>query len=136
MKTLASQPSLTVKWKGCNATCATGCMATDPVRCWLLHDSSLRHHYHAISTSSSRHHSAISTPSSRRHHIERQLYLLRHAAARLLLDQGVESILQFTCRDKNRIALQGDLLGASALGLSNIMCMGGDPPTIGDSIEV
>jgi len=57
------------------------------------------------------------------------------AAARLLLDQGVESILQFTCRDRNRIALQGDLLGASALGLSNIMCMGGDPPTIGDHPE-
>ncbi|SVC30031.1 uncharacterized protein METZ01_LOCUS282885 [marine metagenome] len=57
------------------------------------------------------------------------------AAARLLLDRGIESILQFTCRDRNRIALQGDLLGASALGLSNIMCMGGDPPTIGDHPE-
>ena len=57
------------------------------------------------------------------------------AAAKLLLDRGVESILQLTCRDRNRIALQGDLLGASALGLSNIMCMGGDPPTIGDHPE-
>ena len=57
------------------------------------------------------------------------------AAARLLLDRGVESIVQFTCRDRNRIALQGDLLGASALGLTNIMCMGGDPPTIGDHPE-
>ena len=57
------------------------------------------------------------------------------AAARLLLDRGVESVVQFTCRDRNRIALQGDLLGASALGLTNIMCMGGDPPTIGDHPE-
>ena len=57
------------------------------------------------------------------------------AAARLLLDRDVESIVQFTCRDRNRIALQGDLLGASALGLTNIMCMGGDPPTIGDHPE-
>ena len=57
------------------------------------------------------------------------------AAAKLLLDRGVESILQLTCRDRNRIALQGDLLGASALGLSNIMCMGGDPPAIGDHPE-
>ncbi len=57
------------------------------------------------------------------------------AAARLLLDRGVESILQLTCRDRNRIALQGDLLGAAALGLSNVVCMGGDPPDVGDHPE-
>ena len=57
------------------------------------------------------------------------------AAAKLLLDRGVESILQLTCRDRNRIALQADLLGASALGIGNIVCMGGDPPTVGDHPE-
>lgn len=57
------------------------------------------------------------------------------AAARLLLDRGVESILQLTCRDRNRIALQADLLGAAALGIGNVVCMGGDPPTIGDHPE-
>ena len=57
------------------------------------------------------------------------------AAAKLLLDRGVESILQLTCRDRNRIALQADLLGASALGITNVVCMGGDPPTVGDHPE-
>ena len=57
------------------------------------------------------------------------------AAARLLLERGVESILQLTCRDRNRIALQADLLGAAALGIGNVVCMGGDPPTIGDHPE-
>ena len=57
------------------------------------------------------------------------------AAAKLLLDRGVESILQLTCRDRNRIALQADLLGAGALGIGNVVCMGGDPPTVGDHPE-
>ena len=54
------------------------------------------------------------------------------AVARLLLEQGMESILQLTCRDRNRIALQSDLLGAAVLGISNVLCMGGDNPVIGD----
>ena len=54
------------------------------------------------------------------------------AVARLLLDRDIEPIMQMTSRDKNRIALQGDLLGASALGVHNIVFMGGDPPHIGD----
>lgn len=54
------------------------------------------------------------------------------AVAHLLLDRGIEPIMQMTSRDKNRIALQGDLLGASALGVHNIVFMGGDPPKIGD----
>lgn len=54
------------------------------------------------------------------------------AAAHLLLDRGIEPILQVTTRDRNRIALQGDLLGASALGVHNVVFMGGDPPTTGD----
>lgn len=54
------------------------------------------------------------------------------AAAHLLLDRGAEPIVQITTRDRNRIALQGDLLGASALGVHNVVFMGGDPPTTGD----
>jgi 5,10-methylenetetrahydrofolate reductase len=54
------------------------------------------------------------------------------AVSHLLLDRGVEPIMQMTSRDKNRIALQGDLLGAAALGISNVVFMGGDPPKTGD----
>ena len=57
------------------------------------------------------------------------------ATAHLLLDQGIEPILQMTGRDRNRIALQGDLLGAHVLGVKNIVCMGGDPPNVGDHPE-
>ncbi len=54
------------------------------------------------------------------------------AVAHALADRGIESILQMTCRDKNRIALQGDLLAAYALGAANVLCMSGDPPGAGD----
>ena len=54
------------------------------------------------------------------------------AVAHLLMDRGIEPIMQMTSRDKNRIALQGDLLGAAALGVPNVVFMGGDPPKIGD----
>lgn len=53
-------------------------------------------------------------------------------AAHLLLKRGIEPILQITTRDRNRIALQSDLLGASALGVENVVFMGGDPPSAGD----
>ena len=53
-------------------------------------------------------------------------------AAHLLLDRGVEPILQLTTRDRNRIALQADMLAAYALGVRNMMVMGGDPPANGD----
>jgi methylenetetrahydrofolate reductase (NADPH) len=53
-------------------------------------------------------------------------------AARMLREAGVEPILQMTCRDRNRIALQGDLLGAAALGIENILMMRGDDPAAGD----
>ena len=49
------------------------------------------------------------------------------AAARKLVDQGIEPIMQLTARDRNRIALQGDMLGAWVLGVRNIIFMGGDP---------
>lgn len=57
------------------------------------------------------------------------------AAAHLLTDVAVEPILQLACRDRNRLALQADLLGAAALGVRNIVCMTGDDVTAGDHPE-
>jgi methylenetetrahydrofolate reductase (NADPH) len=57
------------------------------------------------------------------------------AVAKLLLDRGIESIVQVTSRDRNRIAVQSDLLGAAALGLKNFVFMGGDSPAGGDHPE-
>jgi 5,10-methylenetetrahydrofolate reductase len=54
------------------------------------------------------------------------------AAGKLLLDRGIESVVQITSRDRNRIAVQADLLGAWALGLRNFVFMGGDSPEGGD----
>jgi len=54
------------------------------------------------------------------------------AVCRLLLDRGLEPVLQLACRDRNRIALQADLLGAHALGLRNVLCLTGDPVRAGD----
>jgi len=54
------------------------------------------------------------------------------AAAALLIDAGIEPILQFTCRDRNRIALQSDLIGAAALGVRNLLLLTGDDPKAGD----
>jgi methylenetetrahydrofolate reductase (NADH) len=54
------------------------------------------------------------------------------AASRLLLDHGIEPVLQMTCRDRNRLALQGDLLGALALGIRNVLVLRGDDPSAGD----
>ena len=53
-------------------------------------------------------------------------------AAHFLVRAGVEPILQMTCRDRNRIALQGDLLGAVALGIRNVLVLRGDDPSAGD----
>lgn len=54
------------------------------------------------------------------------------AVAKLLLDRGVEPIVQFTARDRNRIALQADILGAAVLGVANVVFMTGDDPKNGD----
>ena len=54
------------------------------------------------------------------------------AAAALLAGQGIEPVLQVTCRDRNRIALACDLLGASAQGISNLLILHGDAPEGGD----
>ena len=57
------------------------------------------------------------------------------ATAHLLADDGVEPIMQFVCRDRNRLALQADLLGAAALGVRNVVCMTGDDVSVGDHPE-
>jgi methylenetetrahydrofolate reductase (NADH) len=54
------------------------------------------------------------------------------ACAALLLRYGVEPVMQMTCRDRNRIAIQSDILGASALGIRNILCISGDHHSLGD----
>ncbi|MBN1653263.1 MAG: methylenetetrahydrofolate reductase [Deltaproteobacteria bacterium] len=48
------------------------------------------------------------------------------ASAKILLDAGLEPVMQMTCRDRNRIAIQSDLLGASAFGIKNCLCLSGD----------
>ena len=53
-------------------------------------------------------------------------------AASLLVQRGIEPIMQVTCRDRNRIALQSDLLAAHALGVRNVLTMTGDTPAAGD----
>ena len=57
------------------------------------------------------------------------------AAAILVREEGVEPIVQMTCRDRNQIALQSELLGLSALGLPNVLLLTGDDPTAGDHPE-
>jgi len=54
------------------------------------------------------------------------------AASRILLDEGIEPVMQMTCRDRNRLALQSDILGAAALGVKNILCLSGDHMTLGN----
>ena len=57
------------------------------------------------------------------------------AICRLLLEQECEPIMQMTCRDRNRIALESDLLSAASLGIENILILSGDHPTQGDHKE-
>jgi methionine synthase / methylenetetrahydrofolate reductase(NADPH) len=45
---------------------------------------------------------------------------------------GIETILHYTCRDRNILSIQSDLLGASSIGLHNILCLTGDPPKLGN----
>jgi methylenetetrahydrofolate reductase (NADPH) len=54
---------------------------------------------------------------------------------RLLYELGHDPVMQLTCRDRNRIAMQSDLLGAHMLGIRNILCLTGDYPTVGDHKE-
>lgn len=54
------------------------------------------------------------------------------AAGAILLDEGVEPVIQMTCRDRNRIMLQSDILGAAALGIRNVLCLSGDHQSFGN----
>src|SRR3972149_5112891 len=53
----------------------------------------------------------------------------------LLTRAGYEPVLQVSCRDRNRIAIQGDLLGAAAMGVRNVLCLTGDGVQAGDQPE-
>jgi len=57
------------------------------------------------------------------------------AAAALLKRAGIEPVMQLVCRDRNRIAIQGDLIGAAALGIRNVLVLHGDAPSAGDQPE-
>ncbi len=55
------------------------------------------------------------------------------AAARLMLDEGLEPVMQMVARDRNRIAIQSDIMGASALGVRNLLCLTGDHQSLGNN---
>lgn len=54
------------------------------------------------------------------------------AAGTLLVSMGLEPVIQMTCRDRNRLAIQSDLLGAYALGVRNVLCLSGDHQSFGN----
>jgi len=54
------------------------------------------------------------------------------ASAVIVMQEGLDPVMQMTCRDRNRIGIQSDLLGASALGIKNLLCLTGDHPKFGD----
>ncbi|MBU1148391.1 MAG: methylenetetrahydrofolate reductase [Candidatus Omnitrophica bacterium] len=54
------------------------------------------------------------------------------AICRLLVERGMEPVFQMTCRDRNRLALQSDLLSAAVLGIENVLALTGDHPALGD----
>src|SRR5512139_2908172 len=54
------------------------------------------------------------------------------AACKILREEGIDAVMQMVCRDRNRIAAQSDILGAAALGISNLLCLSGDHQTFGD----
>jgi methylenetetrahydrofolate reductase (NADPH) len=54
------------------------------------------------------------------------------ASAVIMMQEGMEPIMQMVCRDRNRIAIQSDILGAAALGVKNMLCLSGDHQKFGD----
>ncbi|MFC1666613.1 methylenetetrahydrofolate reductase [Candidatus Omnitrophota bacterium] len=54
------------------------------------------------------------------------------AICKLLIERGIEPVFQITCRDRNRLALQSDLLSASVFGIKNVLALTGDHPALGD----
>jgi methylenetetrahydrofolate reductase (NADPH) len=57
------------------------------------------------------------------------------ATCSILVQKGLDPVFQMTCRDRNRLALQSDLLSASVLGIRNVLVISGDFPTLGDHID-
>ena len=57
------------------------------------------------------------------------------AVSAKLVERGLEPVYQLTCRDRNRLALQSDLLSAWAFGIENVLCLTGDHPNLGDHIQ-
>ena len=57
------------------------------------------------------------------------------AISHLLIDRGIEPVFQMVCRDRNRLALEGDLLSAAVLGIENVLALTGDHTTMGDHPE-
>jgi methylenetetrahydrofolate reductase (NADPH) len=64
-----------------------------------------------------------------------KVHLSSLAAAHYLVQNGIEPIFQMTCRDRNRLALQADILGAVSLGVRNMLMLAGDDPKTGDQPE-
>jgi len=64
-----------------------------------------------------------------------KVHLSSLATAHFLVQSGIEPIFQMTCRDRNRLALQGDIHGAVSLGIRNILALAGDDPKKGDQPE-
>ena len=60
------------------------------------------------------------------------MYMSPWAVCRLVLEQDVEPIMHMTCRDRNRLALQSDLLAAASIGIKNVLCVSGDHVKFGD----
>ncbi len=56
----------------------------------------------------------------------------RWSRAICAMDNGLEPIMQMTCRDRNRLAMQADILGAAAIGIKNILCLTGDHGSFGN----
>jgi methylenetetrahydrofolate reductase (NADPH) len=64
-----------------------------------------------------------------------KVHLSSLAAAHFLVQNGIEPIFQMTCRDRNRLALQADILGAVSFGVRNLLMLAGDDPKAGDQPE-
>lgn len=61
-----------------------------------------------------------------------RVHMAALAAAAVMASEGIEPVLQMTTRDRNRLALQGDVVGAAALGIRNVLCLTGDKMAAGD----
>ncbi len=57
------------------------------------------------------------------------------ATSKIIMDLGLEPVMQMTCRDRNRIGLESDIFGATALGIKNCLCLTGDHQSFGNEID-